>query len=317
MFRNGMPIPDADGNPIHAHGGWMLRHGGFWYWYGEDRRGDAFVSCYRSTDLSHWENRGVVLHADSASEIRPGRGSPLRRPSADADGEDKGLAVRPASAGKANIERPKVLYCEKTGRFVMWAHYENGVDYRDAAACVAVSDTPDGPFVYTGGFRPFGNMSRDCTVFTDADGVSYFLSASNENRDLKVYRLTEDCEDVAEEVMTLFAGQSREAPAVFVKDGRYFLLSSQCTGWKPNQGGYAFADAFRGPWSPLSDFGDGTTFRSQPAFVLTVDGQPYYVGDRWMGGGDAYFTSTYVVLPIRFDAHGMPYIEYADETAIG
>ena len=314
-MRNGMPYPDTSGEPIHAHGGWILRHENYWYWYGEDRRGDAFVSCYRSTDLEHWENRGVVLHADSASEIAPGRGCPLRRPGTDAKDENKGLSVRPASSGKANIERPKVLYCRETGRFVMWAHYENGVNYNDACACVAVCDTPDGQFVYKGGFRPFGNMSRDCTVFTDTDGTSYFLSASNENRDLKVYRLTKDCEDAEAEVMTLFEGQSREAPAVFVKDGRYFLLSSRCTGWKPNQGGYAYADSFLGPWSPIADFGDETTYRSQPAFVLTLEGMPYYVGDRWMGGGAAYFTSTYVALPIRFDGNGMPYIRYADSPA--
>lgn len=38
MFKNGTLWNDIDGNPIHAHGGWMLSYGGYFYWYGEDRR---------------------------------------------------------------------------------------------------------------------------------------------------------------------------------------------------------------------------------------------------------------------------------------
>ena len=29
---------------IHAHGGHILSYGGFYYWYGEDRRDDIYVS---------------------------------------------------------------------------------------------------------------------------------------------------------------------------------------------------------------------------------------------------------------------------------
>ena len=36
MFKNGTLWNDIDGNPIHAHGGWMLSYGGYFYWYGED-----------------------------------------------------------------------------------------------------------------------------------------------------------------------------------------------------------------------------------------------------------------------------------------
>ena len=32
-----------------------------------------------------------------------------------------------------------------------------------------------------------------------------------------------------------------------------------------------------------------------------------------MGGGPKYFESTYVVLEIRFDGEGNPYIEYTDK----
>lgn len=38
MLKNGTVWKDTDGNPIHAHGGYMIYHEGYYYWYGEDRR---------------------------------------------------------------------------------------------------------------------------------------------------------------------------------------------------------------------------------------------------------------------------------------
>ena len=292
---NGKAYPDIHGNEIHAHGGYIIRHGDWWYWYGEDRRADRYVSCYRSADLKNWEFRRAVLTVDSpADPYLVGR-------KYDIGGRNPDGTLR-----KVNIERPKVLYNEKIGRFVMWAHYENGKDYREACACVAVCDTPDGDFTWLGSFNPCGCMSRDCTMFRDDDGAVYFISAANENRDLHVYRLTDDYFDIAEQVNTLYVGQLREAPAVFKKDGTYYMITSYCTGWAPNQGKWSQAERMEGEWSALADFGDETTYRSQSAFVLPVEAEEgvtryYYVGDRWCGGGEAYFRSTYVVLEIQFD----------------
>ena len=60
---------DADGRGIQAHGGSILQHNGIFYWYGENKDTDThnrsvdFVgfSCYKSRDLLHWENCGLVL----------------------------------------------------------------------------------------------------------------------------------------------------------------------------------------------------------------------------------------------------------------
>ena len=300
-IRNGVPIPDTNGEPIHAHGGWILPHGGWYYWYGEDRRGDGYVACYRSRDLHAWEPRGLVLHAGSPT-------APMRIHS--------DLTLRRADGGKVNIERPKVLRAPD-GRFVLWAHYENGADYGAAAACVATADAPDGPFTYRGSFRPLGEMSRDCTLFLDDDGTAYFLSASRDNADLHLYRLTEDLLGVDCLLRTLHAGEFREAPALFKRDGKYILITSHCTGWAPNQGTWVSADSLSGRFSPPRPFGDATTYRSQPAFVLpTPDGRYLYFGDRWGGGGEAYFTSTYVILPIDFDGAGAPSISWDDSAPI-
>lgn len=302
-MKNGMPFLDTSGSPIHAHGGWMLDYDGYTYWYGEDRRENHYVSVYRTAagDMKNWEFRGHILNTDTPYEETSARFDP--RLSWEKDG----------AARKVNIERPKVLYNEKTKKFVLWAHYENGENYLEARACVASSDYPDRDFVWHGSFNPFGEMSRDCTVHVDAAGDAYFVSASRDNADLHVYRLTEDYLNVDEWVKSLYCHEFREAPALFERDGRTYMVSSYCTGWAPNQGKWCSADSVTGRWGLLRNFGDSTTFGSQAAFVRKQGDRYWYVGDRWMGGGPKYFESTYVALEIRFDGEGNPFIEYTDE----
>ena len=68
ILKNGALWEDQDKNPIHAHGGCMLLHDGWYYWYGEDRREQFYVSCYRSKDLKNWEFRNHILTAGSKME---------------------------------------------------------------------------------------------------------------------------------------------------------------------------------------------------------------------------------------------------------
>ena len=81
------------------------------------------MSCYSSTDLLNWKNEGLVLKVinDTASILNPG----------------------------CVIERPKVLFNKKTGKFVMWFHHElKGQGYNAALTGVAVSDNITGPYKY-------------------------------------------------------------------------------------------------------------------------------------------------------------------------
>ncbi len=302
-FRNGEPWLDTDGNVIHAHGGHMLHHDGWWYWYGENRKENNYVSCYRTKDFTSFEFRGNIITTETPTEGYRVH-TDLSLTGKNADG----------TIHKVNLERPKVLWCERTKKFVLWCHYENGVDYHDARCAVASSDYPDHGFVYHGSFNPFGDMARDCTLFMDGEDA-YFTAASRDNRDLHVWKLTKDFMSVSKLVNNLFQNESREAPAFFKKDGRYYLLTSYCTGWAPNQGKWSSSDSIDGEWEINEKFGDETTFRSQPAFVLEKDGKFIYFADRW-GGNGHYNDSTYVVLEIKFREDGSPYIEYSDEAAL-
>lgn len=307
-MKNGNTLFDSDGNVIHAHGGCMLRWDGWFYWFGENRVGDIRVSCYRSRDLLAWEFRGNVL------TLRSPRAEHYVRTELMMEKAVMTKDHRQVLAG-CNLERPKVVFCKHTGKFVMWMHYENGVDYSEAKCAVAVCDTIDGEYTYLGAFSPLGNMSRDCTLFVDEDDTAYFISAGRGNADTVIYRLTEDYLAIDEQVRVLWPGQYREAAAVFKRNGKYYMLTSGCTGWKPNQGKYATAEKLDGRWTPLRNFGDDTTYHSQPAYVLPVAGSTetvyLYIGDRW--NSDNYADSTYVFLPLVFDAEGNLTLDYRDQ----
>jgi len=45
VLKNGIPWLDTDGNIIHAHGGHILKFNGKYFWYGENREDNIYVSC--------------------------------------------------------------------------------------------------------------------------------------------------------------------------------------------------------------------------------------------------------------------------------
>lgn len=283
----GTQFPDTAGQGVQAHGGGVLKVDDYYYWFGEDRGDDnkfRYVSAYRSKDLKNWEPRGHVLTQEADPEIR-----------------------------SAVIERPKVLYNEKTKQFVMWMHKEADASYAEARAAVAVSSTIDGPYTWKGSFRPKDasgaeHMSRDITVYEDkAAGKAYMISSANYNADLHIYELSDDYTQVKDLVANPWPGQHRESPALFKRGDVYFMLTSGTSYWDPNQQKYATATSLAGPWSPMKDVGSHNGHHSQTAFVLPVEGSDttsfLYMGDRWAGvWSDPKHVndSTYVWLPLAF-----------------
>ncbi len=289
---NATQFKDTAGNALHAHGGGVIKVGSYYYWFGENRNADNTfyaVSCYRSTDLKNWEFRNHVLRQTSATELN-----------------------------KAYIERPKVIYNAATKKYVMWMHKENGANYSEARAAVAVCDTVDGNYTWQGSFRPLNaHMSRDCTAYVDDDGTGYFISAANENRDLHVYRLNSDYLTINSLVVKLFVGVSREAPAMFKRNGYYYLLTSGCTGWNPNQQQYSYSRSISSGWSSLTNIGNSNCYRSQTTYVLPIQGTQgttfLYMGDRWGNSfGKTANDSLYVWAPIKFNSDTSLSLYYGD-----
>lgn len=305
-MKNGEKWLDIDGNPIEAHGGCRLWHDGKLYWYGENRTGDSYVSCYVQVD-NGWKFLNNVLTVHSEKQ-------PTRVKS------EMSLRTKVASDEFIHviIERPKVIYNKKTKKFVMWMHYETGVDRKSACCAVATCDTPDGDFIYHGSFNPMGHDSRDCTLYQEGDKV-YFISSSRKNLDLHVYLLAEDYLNVAKLVNVLFSNELREAPAIIQKDGKCLIVTSYCTGWSPNQSTFSVSDSIEGVFSINQNIGDETTYLSQSAFLYENEkGEIIYFGDRWGGTEFSqtkqfdYNKSGYCAYKVEFDGEKATLV-YSDE----
>lgn len=316
-FHPGEVWPDDGGTPINAHGGGLLFHAGRYYWFGEHKvagpRGNSAqvgVHCYSSTDLLNWHDEGIALTVsdDPASDIVRG----------------------------CIIERPKVLFNARTGKFVLWFHLElRGKGYGAARCGVAVADKPAGPYVFQRSFRPDagawpvnvtsndrvpgprnflardlpgGQMARDMTLFQDDDGKAYAVFASEENQTLHVSQLSDDYLGTVGRYARVLPGGSNEAPVLFKHDHHYYLVTSGTTGWAPNPGRSAVADDVFGPYRSLGNpcRGDahetGTTFESQGTFALPVPGKPdavIFLADRWRPQNP--IDGRYVWLPVRWE----------------
>lgn len=289
-LQNGVFWNDTSGKRIEAHGGGFILIDDTWYWVGEDKSassaGFKAVNCYSSKDLEHWKLENDIITRSTASEL---------------------------AASDRIIERPKVVYNDSTKQYVMWLHWE-GNNYAEAKAGVFTSSSVCGDYVYKSSFRPNNNMSRDDTLFKDDDGKAYFLSAANENADLILYELSSDYLTIARQVAVLWAGAKREAPALFKHDGRYYLITSACTGWDPNQAQYATATSIGGPWSSLQNIGNGTTYDTQSTYVIPVVGTKtttyVYAGDRWQDPDLA--SSKYIWLPLKLNGTKLS-LDYYDK----
>lgn len=303
---------DTEGNPINAHGGGILYHEGTYYWYGEYKGDSTYwnpkvpewecyrteaggVSCYSSTDLYNWKFEGMALASEKTDESSELHYSNV-------------------------LERPKVIYNDKTKQFVMWLHVDSH-DYLKAAAGVAVSDSPTGSFKYMGSMRPNNAMSRDMTLYKDDDGKAYHIYSSEENKTLYISLLTDDYLQPTGKFTRNFIDQSREAPAVFKHNNKYYILSSGCTAWDPNQAEYAMADSIMGEWTVMGDPCTGKdadmTFYGQSTFVLPIAGKKdAYIAmfDRW--NKTNLIDSRYLWLPVVFDEEQKITIPWQDSWSL-
>jgi Glycosyl hydrolases family 43/PA14 domain len=277
---------DTSGTPIQAHGGGILYQDGVYYWYGEDKntrtyqtsagipRADVIgVSVYASTDLYNWTDVGLALKGTSTGDLAPG----------------------------SVVERPKVIYNAATKQYVMWMHIDNA-GYSRARVGVAVSDSPLGPFVYQRSFRPLGMDSRDMTVFQDTDGSAYLVFATDQNKQIRIAKMTSDYLGLTgESVQPFTTSVQREAPQLFKADGKYFLITSGATWFAPNTAMYAVSSSPMGQYTIMGNPAEGssTTFDSQGAFVFQVAGTDDFIfmADRW--NAKNLGASGYVWLPIR------------------
>ena len=275
-IQNGKLWKLSSGATVQAHAPGFVRVGDVWYMCGEDRSNwwNPDVNLYSSTDLVNWKfERKIIRNGVTTSALGSTR----------------------------MIERPKLMYNATTDKFVVWCHYESS-DYSASEAACFECDEVNGDYSYVWSGRPLGIKSRDCNIFQDTDGTAYFISTTEENQHLGLFRL-DDTYHSAIEHTQLFAWQSREAPAIVRIDNRYFMFSSACSGWDPNQCKLSYSGNLKSGWSGLTNVGNSIAYDTQPAAILVIKGTKkttyLYVGDRWQDPGLP--ESKTIIFPIEFN----------------
>lgn len=285
VIRNGMPWFDDHGNIVNAHGACIVEEKGRYYLFGEWKsdESNAFpgFSCYSSDDLVNWKFERVVLTVQPDGILGPNRVG----------------------------ERVKVMKCSSTGEFVMFMHADD-MGYKDPYIGYAICKTINGEYQLQGPLLYQGKPVQrwDMGTFQDTDGKGYLLIHHG-----PIYRLSDNYRSIEMEVAHVKG--SGESPAMFKKDGIYYMLYSNLTSWEKNDNFYFTAPKIEGPWTKQGLFcPEGTlTYNSQSTFVFPLkrgnDTIPMFMGDRWSYPHQAS-AATYVWMPMQVNGTKLSIPEY-------
>lgn len=345
VFLPGQPWPDAKGEHINAHGGGVLLHEGRYYWYGENRPDRGFttekgVEVYSSADLYHWTDEGVALAVSAEAGNPIEKGCIMERPKVVYNPRTRqfvmlfhlelkgrgyeaarvGFAVSDTPTGpfrfvrslRPNAERWPVEFGRREVRQARKLRTEDYKEWWTPAWRKAIEKG-----MFTARDFEGGQMSRDMTVYVDDDEKAYHIFSSEDNLTLHMAELTDDFLDYTGRYTRIAPGGQNEAPTLFKRNGKYWLIASGCTGWEPNRARMFCAPSLWGPWeqltSPFEGEGADRTFGGQGTYILKVPGHEdgfIFMADIW--NPRHLRRSRHIWLPIEFREDGTPVILWRD-----
>lgn len=335
---------DNDGTHINAHGGGILFYDGLYYWFGEHKGADsnnAFVgiTCYSSADLYNWKNEGIALSVVEDDKSSPiAKGCIMERPKVIYNAQNKRFVMcfhlelknqgyAAAHVGFAisdNVTGPYKLVSSGRVNAKRWAMDMTNEEKTSSIKATDFEEwwTPEWMHAIKKGLfvrRDFeeGQMSRDMTLFVDDDDKAYHIYSSEDNLTLHLAELSADYLNYTGKYIRIQPGGHNEAPAIFKKDGKYFMITSGCTGWSPNAARLLIADKIMGEWvlhpNPCRGEDADLTFHSQSTYILPIQGKKdafIYMGDRWRPNNP--IDGRYVWLPILFE-DGKPILKWMNK----
>lgn len=268
---------DTNGKPIQAHGFSVFysEKDGVYYWYGENKektRGGPFnkvwhwgVRCYSSKDLYNWEDKGLII---------PPQPDDLNSP------------LHPTY----QMDRPHILYCEKTGKYVAWLKIMCGTTSQFMS--VMQADDFLGPYEFVHKiYKPLDMDTGDFALAVDDETKKAYFIFDRPHFEVVTATLSDDYTEVtgeySEHYIDLFPPFSREAPAYFRHNGRHYLITSGTSGYYPNPSQVCVFDDWHGEYTDLGDpcvgDTDGTSFYGQFTCVLNIPGtdKTIAMADRW------------------------------------
>ena len=191
----------------------------------------------------------------------------------------------------------------------MYMHADD-MGYKDPYIGYATCSTINGEYKLQGPLLHDGKPVKrwDMGTFQDTDGKGYLLIHHG-----PIYRLSDDYRSIEAEVAHVKG--SGESPAMFKKNGIYYMLYSNLTSWEKNDNFYFTAPKIEGPWTKQGLFcPEGKlTYNSQSTFVFPLkrgnDTIPMFMGDRWSYPHQAS-AATYVWMPLQVNGTHISIPEY-------
>ncbi len=268
----GQPWLDTKGERIQAHGGAVYYEDGVYYWYGEnkehtDGRNGIWtwgLKVYASTDLMNWEDKGFLI-------------PPVL--------DDPNSALFPTK----RVDRPHILRCPATGKYVCWIKLSGP----EAAFTVWQAESLLGSYEMVENiYNPGGHKAGDFDLISDPATGKGYLYFDADHASMLCMELSADYLHAEKEAGRSYANLrppfTREAPALFEKEGKKYMLTSGMTGYVPNRSDSAVSDAWDQPFQSLGDphLEDATcaSFNSQISKIFHVEGTETFIAmaDRWL-----------------------------------
>lgn len=268
----GKPWLDTKGERIQAHGGAVCYEDGVYYWYGEnkeytDGRNGIWtwgLKVYASTDLMNWEDRGFLI-------------PPVL--------DDPNSSLFPTK----RVDRPHILKCPSTGKYVCWIKLSGP----EATFTIWQADSLLGPYEMVENlYNPGGHKAGDFDLIKDDSTGKAYLYFDADHASMFCMELSTDYlhaeKETARSYTNLRPPFTREAPALFEKDGKKYMLTSGMTGYVPNRSDSAVCDTWDGIFTPIGDphMDDAScaSFNSQISKIFRVEGTDTFIAmaDRWL-----------------------------------
>ncbi|MBQ3482765.1 MAG: family 43 glycosylhydrolase [Clostridia bacterium] len=274
-FYPGREWRDTDGNLIQAHAGYMFYENDTFYWYGENKEKSETewkvwhwgVRLYSSKDLYNWQSEGIILPPELTDTTHP-------------------------MYFNSKMDRPHILYNEKTGLYVMWIKVMKSAYATECTATIAVSKSIKGPFeIVKSGYLPNGYELGDFDLWKEGDRA--YIIYEKPHTELIIAPLSDDYLSCEEPHNSYFHNIQppfiREAPALFKHGGSLYMITSGTTAKFPNPSEVAVADSVMGDWRVIGDphVGDAkrTSFDSQISCIFKHPKKENLfiaMADRWL-----------------------------------
>lgn len=272
-IQSGKVWLDNNGKPIHAHGFQIFYNekDSTYYWYGENKQ-DALqgtnrmfggIRLYTSKDFYNWTDQGLIIAPDTLDPMSPIHYS-------------------------QKIERPHIVYCKQTGKYVCWGKSQD----TDGYFVVFQADKFTGPYSFVRNMKPEGFGVGDFDMYVDPETGKGYVWFERPHWEMICAELTDDFTNVTDTYSEHFVGKrppfTREAPSHFVYQGKHYMFTSGTTGYTSNPSEVAVFKDYHGEYTNLGDPHPSDTtassFNSQITSVIRILGKKnLYVAlaDRW------------------------------------